>query len=170
MHLQPVQDRVEQNATLIDEIVNKLVADYCQQLDDYVYQIQSVLADEANPATDEELDDFVMNLPIFLYFAGECQEALGVREDVAKAIRAELYNATFDKASGTVAAKNAAAELACQTETIVQIAYARAYKKVKARMEIGNELLQSIKKVITRRTEAYKLSGLDGGRINGSVR
>lgn len=170
LDVEPIQDRIESNSTLIDEIVNKLVADYCKPLDDYVRQIQFIISDTANPVTDEELDDFVMNLPVFLYFAGESQEALGIREDVAKAIRAELYNSTFDKSEGTVAAKTAVAELACQTETVIQIAYSRAYKKVKLRMEIGNELLQSIKKVVTRRTEACKLSGVDGGRINGSIR
>lgn len=170
LQIEPIQDRIEDNSVLIDEIVNKLVADYCQPLDDYVHQIQSIISDPQNPVTDEELDDFVMNLPVFLYFAGESQEVLGVREDVAKAIRAELYNSTFDRSEGTVAAKTAVAELACQSETVIQIAYSRAYKKVKLRMEAGNELLQSIKKVVTRRTEVYKLSGVDGGRINGTVR
>lgn len=166
----PVQERVETNSELIDEIVNKLVSDYCRPLDDYVRQIQSIVSDSANPVTDQELDDFTLNLSTFLYFAGEGQESLGIREDVAKAVRAELYSRTFDQAEGTVAARNAAAELACQTETVIQIAYSRAYKKVRFRVDCGNELLQSIKKVLTRRTEVYKLSGVDGGRIDGTAR
>ncbi len=170
LKVDPIQERVETNSELIDEIVDKLVSDYCRSLDDYIEQIQAIVSDQANPVTDQELDDFILNLATFLYFAGEGQESLGVREDVAKAVRAELYSRTFDLAGGTVAARNAAAELACQSETVVQIAYSRAYKKVKLRVDSGNELLQGIKKVLTRRTEVYKLSGVDGGRINGAAR
>lgn len=162
-----LQKRIDNNSDIVDSIVNRLVADYCQPLDDYMTFIKSLLDDTANPPTDRELDDFTLNLPVLLYFTGEAQEALGVKEDVAKAVRQELYNEIFDKATGTIADKTAAAELATQNEYIAYIAYQRAYKKIRLRMEAGYETLQSVKKVMTRRGQEYELARVDPGRIGG---
>jgi hypothetical protein len=166
--IRQIQRRVGGNADIIDGIVNRLVSDHCQPLDDYVKFIQGILGDAANPPTDRELDDFVLNLATLLYFAGEAQESLGIKEDIAKAIKMELFNETYDKAEGTIADKTAKAELATQAEFVSHIAYARAYKKVKLRVEAGNEVLQSVKKVISRRMTEYELSRVDPGRIGGT--
>ena len=162
-----LQRRINKNSELIDSIVNKLVADYCRPLDEYMEYIRNILKDDTNPPTDKELDDFTLNLPVLLYFTGEAQESLGIKEDVAKAVKQELYNHTYDKADGTIADKTAVAELATQTEYITHIAYNRAYKKVKLRCEAASETLQSVKKVISRRMQAYELSRVDSGRIGG---
>lgn len=160
-----LQERIDNNSKLIDEIVSKLVSDYCKPLDDYVKFIQDLLKDDKNPPTDLELDDFVMNLPVLLYFTGEGMESLGIKEDTSKAIKMELYNEIYNTHKGTIADKTAKAELATQSEYIVNMAYSRAYKKIKLRLDIGNELLQSIKKVITRRTSEYELGKVDQGRF-----
>lgn len=163
-----IQRRVNSNSELIDSIVDRLVADHCEPLDNYMKFVQNILQDTANPPTDKELDDFVLNIATLLYFAGEAQESLGIKEDVAKAIKMELYNEVYDKAQGTIADKTSKAELATQAEYISHTAYARAYKKVKLRVEAGNEVLQSVKKVISRRMSEYELSRVDPGRIGGA--
>ena len=63
-----LQDRINNNSKLINDLTNKLVADYCKQLDDYVKFIQSILQDDKHPPTSEELDDMVMTLPTLLFF------------------------------------------------------------------------------------------------------
>ena len=165
--IQDLQKRIDENSDIIDGIVNKLVAGYCKPLDDYMKFIKEILDDADNPPTDRELDDFTLNLPVLLYFTGEAQEALGIKEDVAKAVKQELYNEIYEKSSGTIADKTAVAELATQSEYIAHAAYQRAYKKVKLRMESANETLQSIKKVITRRIAEYEISRVDPSRIGG---
>lgn len=162
-----IQDRVDENSQLIEEIVNKLVSDYCKPLDDYMAFVQQLVSDENNPPTDAELDDFTLNLPVLLYFTGEAQEALGIKEDIAKAIRQEIYSESFNMATGTVGDKTSVAELSAQSETLVWIAYQRAYKKVKLRMEAANEMLQSVKKVISRRMVEYEIGRVDPSRIGG---
>lgn len=162
-----LQKRIDNNSDIIESIVNKLVSDYCKPLDNYMEFIRGILNDHDNPPTDRELDDFTLNIPVLLYFTGEAQETLGVKEDVARAVKQELYNDVFDKATGTIADKTASAELATQNEYITHIAYQRAYKKIKLRMEAGYETLQSIKKVITRRGQEYELARVDSGRIGG---
>ena len=69
--IEVLQDRIDNNSKLINDLTNKLVADYCKQLDDYVRFIQSILQDDKHPPTAQELDDFCLNLPVLLYFAGE---------------------------------------------------------------------------------------------------
>lgn len=165
--IRTLTDRVDKNSQLIDEIVDKLVADYCKPLDDYMEFVRSIVSDEKHPPTDEELDDFTLNLPVLLYFTGEAQESLGIKEDIAKAIRQELYSNSFSTAVGTVGDKTSIAELSTQSETIVWTTYQRAYKKIKLRMESANEMLQSVKKVISRRMVEYEVSRVDPGRIGG---
>lgn len=162
-----LQKRIDKNSDIIDNIVNRLVSNYCEQLDNYMTFIKNILADTNNPPTDKELDDFVLNIPVLLYFAGEGQESLGIKEDVAKAVKQELYNETFDKATGTVADKTALAELATQNEYITHIAYSRAYKKIKLRCEAANETLQSVKKIMSRRISEYEMSKVAPERIGG---
>lgn len=165
--IRQLQKRIDANSDIVNSIVNRLVSDYCKPLDEYMEFIRNILNDTANPPTDRELDDFTLNIPVLLYFTGEAQEALGIKEDVAKAIKQELYNEIYDKSTGTIADKTAAAELATQNEYIAHIAYQRAYKKIKLRMEAANETLQSVKKVISRRISEYDMSKVDPSRIGG---
>lgn len=160
-----LQDRINNNSKLINDLTNKLVADYCKQLDDYVRFIQSILQDDKHPPTAQELDDFVMTLPVLLYFAGEAQENLGIKQDVAKSIRQERYNEIFATVKGTIADKTSASELQVQSETITHIIYSRAYTIVKNKLNAAYELLSSIKKVITRRISETSLTNIDEGRF-----
>lgn len=162
-----LQYRIDKNSEILNSIVNRLVGNYCSQLDQYVNKIKNALQDERNPPTDYELDLWAMELPVLLYFTGEGQEALGIKEDVAKAVRMELYNETRTAASGTVADKDSTAEMATQNEFLTHVAYQRAYKKIKLRMELGAEILQSVKKVISRRMVEYELARVDPQRIGG---
>lgn len=162
-----LQDRIDNNSKMINDLTNKLVADYCKPLDEYVKFVQSILQDDKHPPTAEELDDFVMNLPTLLYFCGEAQENLGIKTDVAKAIKQEKYNEIYNEVKGTIADKTAKSELAAQSETITHIIYDRAYKIVKEKMNAAYELLSSIKKVISRRMSEYELGGVDSGRFKG---
>ena len=160
-----LKKRIDENSNLIDEIVNQLVADYCEVLDEYIKDVDAVLMSSEKPPTDEELENFVLNIPVILYFTGEAQETLGIREDVAKAVKQEIYNDAHQLSKGTVADKNAEAEKASKSEFIIYTAYQRAYKKVKLRAEAANELLQSVKKVISRRMSEKELSKIDSGRF-----
>lgn len=159
-----IVNRVNLNSSLVDDIVTKLVTQYCKPLDDYMRIIDDILVNQDVPITNEQLDEFTLNLPSLLYFTSEAQESLGIKEDVSNAIRNEIFNQVREKSTGTVADKDAAAELATQAETIVLIAYRRAYKKVKLRVEAAYEMLSSVKKVITRRIAEMGLSSLDDGR------
>lgn len=155
---------VEDNSSIVDGIVQDIIATYVEDLDNYVKFIRDCLKDGENPPTDQELDDFCMNLSTFIYFAGGMCEQLGIRDDIAKAVYKEMYNTSRDELSGgTIADKNAMAELKAQQEQLVSICYTRAYKIVKSKVENAQELLSSCKKVLTRRMNEYNLTHMTGG-------
>lgn len=164
-HITSIKDRVETNSTQIDEIVNGIIQPYCKDLDKYVNFIRECLKDGQNPPTTPELEDWCMNLSTYIYFAGGICENLGVRDDIAKAVYKEVYNASrnsLDK--GTVADKDSIAALQSQEEYIISAAYTRAYKIMKSKVENSQELLSSCKKVLSHRIQEESLTTLTGGR------
>lgn len=157
-----VKQRVEKNSKVLNDIVEEITTPYSKDLDNYVKFISKVLADGTNPPTDEELEDMCMNLSAKIYFLSGACEQLGLKDDMSKAIKNEIYNSKRDEISGTVADKDAYAELESQQEQITSICYSRAYKTIKAKIENAQELLQSCKKVLSRRITELELSKVQG--------
>lgn len=154
-----IKHRVEANSQQIDEIVSGIIEPYCRDLDKYVFFVKDCLKDGENPPTTEELEDWCMNLSTYIYFAGGMCENLGIRDDIAKAVYKEVYNASrnsIDK--GTVADKDSIATLQSQEEAIISAAYTRAYKTMKAKVENAQELLSSAKKVLSHRIQEEELT------------
>ena len=146
------------NAKQIDEIVIELVNDCCSELDEYVGYVKKILDDTNTPITDVELDDFVMTIPTLLYFVGSAQESMGIREDVAKMSENDKYSRLFIDASGTVQQKQSYAKLSTANETLTTMVFQRASKMIKLRVEAAYEILNSCKKVLSRRVSELELS------------
>lgn len=152
---------VEEKSGVIDDVINAIISKYCGELDNYVEFIHSILADSANPPTNDELDDFCMNLATLIYFAGSMCEQIGIRDDISRAVYKEVYNTSRNaQEKGTVADKDTAAELQSQPAQIVNICYNRAYKIMKAKVDNAQELLGSCKKVVSRRMSELELTHL----------
>ena len=149
---------VDDNSKLINKVVTELVADYCRPLDDYMLDIQELLNDDQFPISDVELETVILKLPNLLYFTGEAVESLGIKEDIAKGIKQDIYNKIHIETSGTIADKKAKAESDTQEQYLVHSAFQRAYKKIKQRMEAGFEMLNSAKKVLSRRMLEVQLT------------
>lgn len=162
-----VSDRVDNLSKEVIEMADRIANDVCADLDDYMRGIDEILTNQEHPVSDCQLDDFILNLSSLLYLVSDAQENLGIREDVARAIQKEVYNRVREKAQGTVADKDTAAELQCQEEAVTTIVYARAYKKVKLRVEAAAEMVNSVKKVMTRRIAEYEISQGDAGKSGG---
>jgi len=158
-----LKDKIEGNSQQVNEIIDTIIKPYSKDLDKYVSFIKDCLKDGTNPPTDEELEDFCMNLSTYIYFAGGMVEQLGIRDDISKAVYKEMYHssrASIDK--GTVADKDSLAELASQEEYITNICFNRAFKIMRSKVENAQELLASCKKVLTRRVTEMELTRLQG--------
>lgn len=157
--LNELQDNVNQNSKQLDKIVDDIIQPYCKSLDEYVQFISDCLGNGEIPPTDGELEDYCINLSTRIYFAGGLCERLGIRDDIAKAVYKEMYHtsrASIEK--GTVADKDSLAELNSQEEYIISSAYTRAYKIMKSKIENAQEVLQSCKKVLSRRMQELELT------------
>lgn len=156
-------DRVESLTAVVREMVKEIVDEACSDLDKYMSQIDEILCDKDNPVSDDELEDFTLNLPSLLYLVSSRREELKVKEDVAKAVYKDVYNRVREKAQGTVADKDTAADLAAQSEAITVIVLQRAGSSIKTREDAAWEMLNSVKKVLTRRTVEIELTRQTGG-------
>lgn len=152
-----IMKKVDDIGDTIKEISDKLVNNYCKDLDDLMSIIREELQDNGG-ITDAELEFHIMDLANTLYFTGSTQEDLGIKEDTCRAIRQEVYLKARDNGKGTVADKTARAELAAQSETLTLAIYSRTYKKVKLKVEAGYEMLNSLKKIMNRRISELELS------------
>lgn len=150
--------KVDSMSETIKEISDNLVQKYCTDLDELMLRVQNILV-KYSSITDVELEYYILDLANTLYFTGSAQEDLGIKEDICKSIRQELYTKAREEAKGkTVADRTAQAELVVQAETMTLAIYSRAYKKVKLRMDAGYEMLNSLKKVMNKRITEMELS------------
>lgn len=150
---------VDDNSSVLDSIVDEIVQGCCGELDSYITYVKSILADDNLKSIPTPiLEDITIFLPVILYQVSDAQEHMGIKEDIAKSTKLEVYNNAFNNANGTVNDKKAIAELQCQSESVVHTIYQRCYKIVKSRMDLGLELLQSVKKVLSKRITELELS------------
>ena len=156
------QKMVETDYKELEEIINRIIKPYCEDLDDYVKRITNALHDVNNPPTTSELDYYCMHLSTDIYWAASMSEQLGIKDDISKALYKEMYNTARDNSEGTVADKNTLAELASQQEYLTNVCYNRAYRIMKAKVENAQELLQSIKKVLSHRINEENLTRIGG--------
>lgn len=158
-----IQNEVEDDSEQINEIVNSIIQPYCKDLDNYVDFIKDVLKDGENPPTQQELDDFCMNLSVYIYYASGMQEQLGIKDDIARAVYNEMYhNSRNNLEKGTIADKDSIAQLESQQEYLTSVCYKRAYSIMKAKVSSAQEILSSIKKIITRRIQEMTLTQIGG--------
>lgn len=158
-----IQNKVEENSETINKLVEDTIKPYCKDLDKYVKFIKDCLKDGENPPTDAELDDFVLNLSTYIYWASGACEQLGIRDDISKAIYKEVYHSKRNELnSGTVADKDSIAELESVQEQVANVVYNRAYKIMKSKVENAQELLSSCKKVLSHRLQELSLTQIGG--------
>lgn len=168
--LDSVQDALNDNETnseYIQELVDVLVNKCCDKLDAYISYVAGKLNEEDYVLMDSELDDIVMTIPIQLYFVGTQQEKLGIRHDVSEANRKLLYNRIYTDTVGTANVRKSAAELQLFNEDMVIVVYERAYNIIKSKVSFATELLQSAKKILSRRMAEFELSKVTPNKIRG---
>lgn len=148
---------IQENSKLIEDIVFEITRQYTKPLDDIMVICRQIFT-SGDKVTDEELEDLLTQLPSVLYFVNEGQEVVGLKEDVAKITKTTNYNIAREKATGTVADKNTTAELAVMNEEINRIIYQRSYKMIRSKVEMGQEMINSLKRVFDARMSDRDLS------------
>lgn len=152
-------EKSEEDAKHIGEIVDSIVNSCCDKLDNYIeYVVKDLLNQEDYSLTNTELDDIIMTIPTMLYFVGTQQEKLGVKRDVSKQKRSLVFNEELAKAEGAQGLRKAVAENKVFYETMVTYVFENAYDIISSKVSAATEVLQSAKKIMSRRITETELS------------
>lgn len=150
----PILDQWEEMESIIEEIVDPI----CRGLDNYITSISKRIYRDTEIST-EDLEEIILKIPIQLYWIGQGLESVGTKEDISKLIKSGKYREVFRESQGKISDREALAEDSTYADTYINIIYNRAYKKIKGRIDVAMEVMQSAKKILNRRIAEFELSG-----------
>ena len=148
------------NSTYFARIVDDVVKSYSSDLENLMSTIeQSVFQNTI--VDDISLESYALRLTNMLYFIGERLETVGIKADIARAARQEIYNKTYlendvekeingKKVKPTKDANMAVAEEESKYESVVSSIYERTYKIIKFKIDAAQEMVNTLRKIITK--------------------
>lgn len=158
--MRQVKAKVETNSITLERLVENIVLKYIRELNEEVDKVKRLL-DDKDTLTDSEIENLVMRIPVYMYYAAGGLESLGIESDMAKAVKLEVYNEKYMKLTGTIKDNEAEAFNLSFNEHLIEIAFARAYKKLKIQLEMADSVFSGAKKVLTKRMMEIELSKRD---------
>jgi len=129
-NIKEIMGDVDRHTVKINQLVDDVI-DF-EELDSYISKVEDKLKNN-DMLSDSELEKITLRLPIYIYFAIEKLETIGIKNDLGKLIKQEKYSQSYTKEEGTIKDKENKAELSSLDEEIVEKAYYRAYKKLKGK-------------------------------------
>lgn len=151
-----LNQEISENSKLIEDIAFNISKEFTQELDKVMGICKSIFQSK-DKITNQEIEDLLAQLPSILYFVNEGQEAVGIKQDIAEMTRKTNYNIAREKANGTIADKNTTAEGQVINEAINEIIYQRAYKLIRAKIEMAQEMVNSLKRIFDARMMEYQI-------------
>lgn len=151
-----LQNKVENDSSMIENIVIDIVDSKTKELDNYVLKIKRVIENE--DLTIEDLQRIMIRLCSYAYFVSSAQELMGIRQDISEAIRIERYNNVYVNLTvGTVAKKTAEASEAVKEEAVIALIYNRVYKILKGKYDVTNRMIDAVKKIISAKIQSMQI-------------
>lgn len=158
--MRQVKAKVEMNSITLERLVDNIVLKYNRELTEEVDKVK-VLLDKKDTLEDSEIENLVMRIPVYMYYAGGGLESLGIEADMAKAVKLEIYNEKYMELDGTIKDKEAEAYNQTFNEQLIEVAFQRAYKKLKIQLEMADSVFSGAKKVLTKRMMDIDISKRD---------
>jgi hypothetical protein len=152
-----VVDIVKQNSIIFERVVDRLVDEFCDDLDSFVNSLNYTMRDlklgRVKSYSQLKLEMRCLELATSMYKATDGLATLGSQSDVAKSLKAERFDRIYSerKGSGTIPDKTAEVNSQIINEILVDKIMERAYKVIGQKVKSANRLLESIKKVLTSR-------------------
>ena len=135
-----LNQEISENSKLIEDIAFNISKEFTQELDKVMGTCKSIFQSK-DKITNQEIEDLLAQLPSILYFVNEGQEAVGIKQDIAEMTRKTNYNIAREKAN----------------EAINEIIYQRAYKLIRAKIEMAQEMVNSLKRIFDARMMEYQI-------------
>lgn len=176
------EDRVQElmsdtnnNVEYFNKVATETAIKYTEPLDKLMRKIYSNVVNK--DATDAQLEKYYLELTNTVYFMGDKLEQLNINGDMAKASEKEVYNNAYlanqvkdseKKNKTTVAENQAVAEQESQYEAVVSSIYDHAYKMVKFKIDAAKDMINTLRKVISRRMQEQQLSSFGNNKVSNN--
>lgn len=163
--LDEIVETTEDTVSYYLSISEKLVKSYTEDFDELMSDLKEDLVD--NEPTDIILEKYVLELNNKLYFLGDKLESVGIRDDLSKMASREVFNNAYlssrekdteRRNKTTVAELTAIAEDTSRYQSVLNSIYSRVYKQIKLKMDAGYDMVNTLRKVISRRMQEASLS------------
>lgn len=158
--MRQIKAKVELNSATLERLVENILAKYIRELNEEIDKVKELL-EKKDTLEDAEVEHLVMRIPVFMYYASGGLETLGIESDMAKAVKLEVYNEKYMRADGTIKDKEAEATNLTFNEQMIEVAFARAYKKLKVQLEMAEHIFSGAKKVLSKRMQSIELEKTD---------
>lgn len=162
-----IMKSTEMNVEYFNTICTQTAKKYSQPLDNLMTDLYSECIKTENAPT-PILEKYYLELANLLYFMGERLEQLGIYADMSKSAAKEVYSkhymennikdASTGKNKTTVAELQASSEIAAQYENVVNNIYERSYSILKAKISAGEDMLTTLRKILSSRQAEMQLS------------
>lgn len=163
----------EMSYATLNEVGDKIIKSYSTALDDVMQKIYKDIILASGNYDDRLLDQYCLELTNVLYFMQDKLEAIGLKEDISKALAQEQYNKAYldnqikdttKTNKTTVAELTAIAQEESKKEQVVTFIYDRCYKLFKEKIDSGYEMVNSLRKIITKNIQEMGLSRFTVGK------
>lgn len=163
--LDAAMQETQANLDMFTEVSSSIVKEYTSDLDTLMTNLHSNCISQ--PAPDNILEMYLLELNSLLYFIGDRLESMGVRDDLSKLAAKEVFNNSYLDApvdekgkKPTVAEITAIAENDSRYETILNNIYSRAYKQIKFKVEAGYDMINTLRKIMSKRMQDQQLAAM----------
>jgi len=150
--MRSLKSEILEESELLQDIVDGLCIKYDRELTKYIGKVKDLI-DNKEQLTNLEMEDIAIRVPIYMYYAVEGVEDLGIAYDNSKLTYKQKYSEMYQIAKGTIKDKESYSEEETVSEQMLEIAFKRAYKKLKAKLDICEALMLSVRKIIGKRTQ-----------------
>ncbi|MGL5460750.1 MAG: hypothetical protein ACRDBY_14130 [Cetobacterium sp.] len=168
--LQEVRRSLEDDNVIVEGVFTKLLQNYMEGLDDIIIELNNLVAlvenGDIDKVSNQELEQVTLKLPLLMYQLGGDIERIGLKIDVASAVRSKIENSTTLDSTGTVAEKKAKAEIEVFYEELMEKAYKRLYKQIDRKLDYADKIYNSIKKVLSLRIMELEVFRKDNAKNN----
>lgn len=157
--LRKCKHKTEENADVITRVVDSIVDKHCHELDEAVDDVYRILH-SSREISIADLNYYIALIPTQMYYVGNALENIGIQGDSAAAIRRERFDKAYLEVEGkTINDKQSAANQLVISETLIEQAFSRAYKKTRSRLDYADSILNSLKKILQWRMSEMEVTG-----------
>lgn len=168
-------DSVKINADYFESLYKDLVKEQTEALDNLMSDMYVDCVKDQDNVAIEVLEKYYLELSNMVYFMNDRVEKLGVMSDMASSAYSSVRNNKLIEASevkdekGKVRAAaicTAEAEINAYHDEIVADVYRHAYSAVKAKVSSAMDMMNTIRRILSTRTEEMKLANMGVGGDN----